>query len=229
MRQTDATPASAYPVLYSFRRCPYAMRARLALLVSCQNCELREVVLRDKPQEMLAASAKATVPVLVTPDGQVLDESLDIMLWALQQHDPEHWLGPQQGSRAAMIALIAQCDGEFKYHLDRYKYPERYKNGDENVDAQTHRTAGAAFLAQLNAQLSATPYLFGAHAALADMAIAPFVRQFARTNQDWFSIQPWPRLQAWLSAIVDAERYERIMQKYPRWESGTAGVCFPAP
>jgi UPF0176 protein len=229
MRQTDATPASAQPILYSFRRCPYAMRARLALMASGQICELREVVLRDKPHEMLAASAKATVPVLVTSDGHVLDESLDIMLWALQQHDPEHWLSPQQGSREAMLALIAQCDGEFKYHLDRYKYPERYKNENENVDAQSHRAAGAAFLQRLNAQLSATPYLFGAHAALADMAIAPFVRQFAQTDQDWFCKQPWPQLQAWLSAIVDAARYERIMQKYPRWESGTAGVFFPAP
>jgi glutathione S-transferase len=221
MQQTEAT--TAYPVLYSFRRCPYAMRARLALMVSGQNCELREVVLRDKPQALLDASAKATVPLLIGLDGQVLDESLDIMLWALQQHDPEHWLTPQSGSIEAMLALIAQCDGEFKHHLDRYKYPERY----ENTDAQAHRAAGAGFLQMLDRQLSEAQYLFGKHATLADMAIAPFVRQFALADQDWFYAQAWPSLQAWLSAIVDAEMYTRMMQKYPQWMSGTAGVIFP--
>jgi glutathione S-transferase len=221
MQQTEAT--TAYPVLYSFRRCPYAMRARLALMVSGQKCELREVVLRDKPQAMLDASAKATVPLLIGLDGRVLDESLDIMLWALQQHDPEHWLTPQSGSLEAMLALIAQCDGEFKHHLDRYKYPERY----DNTDAQAHRAAGAGFLQMLDGQLSEAQYLFGTHAALADMAIAPFVRQFALADQDWFFAQTWPRLQAWLSAIVDAEMYTRMMQKYPQWMSGTAGVTFP--
>ena len=221
MPQTDATPAC--PVLYSFRRCPYAMRARLALLASGQRCELREVVLRDKPQAMLDASPKGTVPVLITREGQVLEESLDIMLWALQRHDPGLWLTPQQGSLEDMLALIAQCDGEFKFHLDRYKYPERYTD----ADAQAHRTAATGFLQHLNAQLSATPYLFGSHPTLADMALAPFVRQFAQTDPDWFGTQPWPQLQAWLSAIVESAMFERIMQKYPPWSPGTAGVVFP--
>lgn len=199
------------------------MRARLALLVSGQVCELREVVLRDKPQAMLTASPKGTVPVLITPDGQVLEESLDIMLWALQQHDPARWLTPQQGSREDMLALVAQCDGEFKFHLDRYKYPERYAN----IDTQMHRAAGAGFLQQLDAQLSATPYLFGNHAALADMALAPFVRQFAQTDSDWFGAQSWPQLQAWLSAIADSAMFDRVMHKYPPWKPDTAGVVFP--
>ena len=110
------------PVLYSFRRCPYAMRARLALASSRQRCALREVVLRDKPAEMIAVSPKATVPVLHLPDGQVLEQSLDIMRWALARHDPEQWLSPEIGTLADMEALIADCDGDFKHHLDRYKY-----------------------------------------------------------------------------------------------------------
>ena len=117
---------SALPVLYSFRRCPYAMRARLALAVSGQRCELREVVLKAKPQGLLQASPKGTVPVLVLPSGQVLEQSLDIMLWALGQHDPQSWLHPSQGTQAEMQALIAECDGPFKQALDRTKYPTRY-------------------------------------------------------------------------------------------------------
>jgi glutathione S-transferase len=198
------------------------MRARFALLISGQCCELREVVLRDKPAELHAASAKATVPVLVLPDGTVLEQSLDIMLWALHQCDPQGWLIPDQGSLDEMLALITQCDGDFKSHLDCYKYPERY----ENVDAETHRSAGAKFLTQLDHRLKAG-YLFGQRPALADFAIAPFVRQFAQTDQSWFDAQPWPKLQAWLSAIIDTSMYARIMQKYPKWASGMAKVIFP--
>lgn len=221
---TQAETTGTYPILYSFRRCPYAMRARLALMVSGQVCELREVVLKNKPQGMLNASAKATVPVLIMPDGQVLDESLDIMLWALRQQDPEQWLTPESGSLDAMLELIAQCDDTFKYHLDRYKYPERYGI----VDTRTHRAAGAAFLHDLDACLIEAPCLFGNHAALADMAIAPFVRQFAHTDMPWFSAQPWPGLARWLAGIVDMEFYSRMMQKYPPWTEGAAGVLFPA-
>ena len=125
---------NALPVLYSFRRCPYAMRARLALAVSGQVCELREVVLRNKPQGLLQASPKGTVPVLVLPGGQVLEQSLDIMLWALAQHDPEGWLAPSNGTVAAMLALIAECDGPFKQALDRCKYPSRYPDADMDAE-----------------------------------------------------------------------------------------------
>jgi glutathione S-transferase len=216
---------SAYPILYSFRRCPYAMRARLALIVSGQVCELREVVLRDKPQEMLDVSPKGTVPVLIDIDGRVLDESIDIMLWALAQNDPEKWLMPEQGSVAEMLALIAEFDAKFKYHLDRYKYPNRY----EDADAATHRAAGASYLAQLNTRLSQTTYLFGNSIVLADIAIAPFVRQFAHVDKIWFNEQSLPHLQAWLAAFVDSEIYTGAMQKYPKWESGNPGVMFPTP
>jgi len=214
--------SATYPILYSFRRCPYAMRARLALMVSNRVCELREVVLRDKPQEMLQVSAKGTVPILIDVEGRVLDQSIDIMLWALEQHDPEKWLIPEQGSVAEMLALIAEFDGGFKYHLDRYKYPERYAG----VDAQVHRDEGVLYLGKLNAKLSATKYLYGNNVALADMAIAPFVRQFAQTDKGWFNEQPWPPLQAWLAGFTDSEIYTSVMQKYPKWESGNAGVVF---
>ncbi|MEG4804073.1 glutathione S-transferase [Microcoleus sp. ARI1-B5] len=214
--------SATYPILYSFRRCPYAMRARLALRVSNQVCELREVVLRDKPQEMLDVSPKGTVPILIDVEGRVLDQSIDIMLWALEQHDPEKWLIPEQGSVAEMLALIAEFDDRFKYHLDRYKYPDRYAG----VDSQVHRHEGALYLGRLNAQLSATKYLFGNNIALADMAIAPFVRQFAHTDKNWFEEQPWIPLQAWLTAFTDSEIYASVMQKYQKWESGNAGVVF---
>jgi len=216
--------SATYPILYSFRRCPYAMRARLALMVSNRVCELREVVLRDKPQEMLEVSAKGTVPILIDVDGRVLDQSIDIMLWALRQHDPEKWLMPQQGSVAEMLELIALFDEGFKYHLDRYKYPDRYPG----VEAQAHRHEGALYLGRLNTQLSATKYLFGNNVALADMAIAPFVRQFAHTDPAWFNEQPWPGLQAWLAEFTESQIYSSVMQKYPPWESGNPGVVFPS-
>lgn len=216
---------SAYPILYSFRRCPFAMRSRLALIVSDRVCELREVVLRDKPQEMLNVSPKGTVPVLIDIDGRVLEESVNIMLWALEQHDPEKWLIPEQGSVAEMLELIAQFDNGFKYHLDRYKYPDRY----EGIDAEIHRTEGALYLEKLNIKLSQKKYLFGNRVALADMAIAPFIRQFAHTDRDWFNAQPWPQLQAWLSAFIDSDIYTQVMKKYPKWESGNVGVLFPLP
>lgn len=224
------------PILYSFRRCPYAMRARLALAASGQACELREVVLRHKPQALLDASPKATVPVLITREGLVIEQSLDIMRWALAQNDPGQWLAPETGSPDAMQALIAQCDGDFKRHLDRYKYPERHSgeiedsegsDGDSTGFARLHRAQGARFLAQLNAQLGTASYLFGQRAAWADMAIAPFVRQFAETDRSWFDQQPWPGLQRWLAAWLASDLFARIMTKYPPWEPGSTGIRFP--
>jgi UPF0176 protein len=216
-------PKLAYPILYSFRRCPYAMRSRLALAVSGQVCELREVALRNKPQALLEASPKGTVPVLIDRQGNVFDQSLDIMRWTLEQHDPEDWLKPEQGCLAEMLTLIAQFDQGFKYHLDRYKYAERYPG----VDAQAHQTKGAEYLEQLDVQLSQTPYLFGNRVALADMAIAPFVRQFALADSDWFSQQPWPNLQAWLAEWLSSDLFARIMQKYPQWIPNQSGIIFP--
>ena len=211
------------PILYSFRRCPYAMRARMALLASGTVCELREIVLRGKPQELFAASPKGTVPVLVLPNGTVIEESLDIMLWALERNDPEHWLTPEHGELDDMRQLIAQCDGDFKFHLDRYKYPNRY----DHVDALEHRAAGADFLLMLESRLAHWPYIFGSRPALADIAIFPFVRQFAQTDQAWFDAHPWPHLIRWLSTLLDSALFSSVMHKFNPWEPGGTGPAFP--
>jgi len=210
------------PILYSFRRCPYAMRARLALHASGQRCELREIVLRDKAPEFLAASPKGTVPVLLTPDGTVIEESLDVMLWALEQYDPECWLAPPDGTRDAMLSLINQCDTSYKPNLDAYKYASR----DTPEKAVQARTAGAGFLAELDVRLGCDPYLFGDRLTLADMAILPFVRQFANVDRTWFDDQPWPDLIRWLSELLASARFNDIMKKYAKWQAGDEPIVF---
>ena len=207
---------TANPVLYSFRRCPYAMRARLALLASGTVCTLREVKLSAKPQELLDASPKGTVPVLVLPDGPVIGESLDIMRWALTQADPDHWL---EGEDAA---LIAANDGPFKHHLDRYKYPHRY-----DVDPLDHRAAGVAHLELLEARLGKTPHLCAPHWTMTDAALAPFVRQFAETDRAWFDALPLPAVQRWLAAFLASPMFAAIMVRWPVWQAGDAEVLFP--
>ncbi len=215
---------SALPVLYSFRRCPYAIRARMALYISGTQCEHREVVLRDKPAHMLELSPKATVPVLqVTPD-QVIDESLDVMLWAFAQNDPDHWMQPDSGSSDDMMALIARADGDFKNSLDRYKYPNRY----EGADPVLHRNAGEAFLSVLNQQIERSSFLFGNRPCLADMAIAPFVRQFANTDRSWFDQIPYPALRNWLAAFLESSVFLGVMDKYPQWQPGDPVTLSPA-
>lgn len=210
------------PILYSFRRCPYAMRARLALLASGQACALREVVLRDKPQALREASPKATVPVLVLPDGTVIEESLAIMVWALERQDPQAWLAPTRGDLAQMLALVADNDTAFKPLLDRYKYPQRYGA----PDGQPAREAARPFLDGLQQRLADAPFLFGDRAALADMALAPFVRQFAAVAPDWFAAQPWPQLQAWLQAWQASALFEQAMVRFAPWQPGDAPVVF---
>lgn len=210
------------PILYSFRRCPYAMRARLALQASGQRCELREIVLRDKAPEFLAASPKGTVPVLLTTDGDVLEESLDVMLWALRTHDPERWLVPAVGDLDAMLDLIDTCDTGFKPNLDAYKYASR----DTPEKALVARQAGSAFLEQLDARLAQSRYLFGDRLSLADAAILPFVRQFANVDRTWFDGEPWPHLGAWLEELLDSPRFAGIMKKYARWQANDAPIFF---
>ena len=212
-----------YPVLYSFRRCPYAMRARLALAASGLLCELREIVLANKPEALRLASPKATVPVWVLTDGTVIDQSLNIMLHALRQNDPLQWLHGTQGGLDAMLPWIGHNDGLFKQQLDRYKYPNRYGL----IDGLAYRAQGSEFLRQLNVRLSEHSYCMGVHATLADYAIAPFVRQFARTDIDWFAAQPWPDLLRWLSAFEASEQFTTVMKKYAPWAEGQAAVLFP--
>jgi glutathione S-transferase len=206
------------------------MRARLALAVSGQRCELREIVLRDKPAAMLAASPKATVPVLVLPGGEVLAQSLEIMRWALVQRDPERWLPADGPGQQVQQALIAANDGPFKHALDRYKYPNRYA-GEHAGDCQTfavwHRSLAATWLLSLDSLLGSHDWLCGPTACLADMAILPFVRQFAHTDPGWFAAQPWPQLGAWLGRWESSALFNRVMEKYPPWRAGRCGPAFP--
>jgi glutathione S-transferase len=198
------------PILYSFRRCPYAIRARLALLASGIEYEHREVVLRDKPADMLAASPKGTVPVLVLPNNEVIDQSLDIMLWALRQSDPYHWLAHEKDA----LALIAECDGDFKFHLDRYKYPNRY----EGADAWVHRTQAAAFATVIDTKISQKYYKFNSTLGVYYAGLLPFLRQFSHVDKNWFAQQPWPALQAGLADFEASEAFKTIMQNHKPWQ-----------
>ena len=210
------------PILYSFRRCPYAIRARLAIAASGQTVELREIVLRDKALEFLQTSPSATVPCLKSGD-MVLDESLDIMLWALDLDDPENWLSPESGNREEMLALITRCDGPFKTHLDRYKYHTRY----EDAQRDQERTAASEFLLDLNRRLENRAWLFGDRPSLADFAILPFVRQFAKSDRAWFDAQDWSDLKRWLEAFESSARFQDVMPKWQKWSVDENPVRFP--
>ena len=206
------------PILYSFRRCPYAMRARMALAVSGTPVRLREVVLKDKPDEMLAASPKATVPVLIDGDS-ILEESLDVMRWALRQQDPEGWLDGAEDARD----LITENDGPFKHHLDRYKYATRY----DDADPAEHRAAGMAFLDKLETRLSRSAYLGGDRRGFADIAIFPFVRQFRIADEAWFDAAPIPKVRRWLETLAGSDLFASVMEKYPAWKQSREEFAFP--
>ena len=205
----------AYPVLYSFRRCPYAMRARMALYASGIKCELREIVLRDKPRQMLDISPKGTVPVLSTPDNTTIDESLDIMYWALRQNDPQHWLNADS---QRINKLIQHNDTDFKANLDRYKYPNKYPNSDTS-DA---RNQALKTLYSYEKNLSRHPYLLGDKPCLADIAIFPFIRQFSNVNKDWFATLPLPELHRWLKEFLESSLFLKTMEKRATWTPDSA-------
>jgi len=214
--------SNTLPILYSFRRCPYAMRARMGLMVSGQTCYLREIVLRDKPAQMLKSSPKGTVPVLVLPSGRVIEESLDIMMWALGENDPDGWLKPEYGTLVDMHRVIEKNDGPFKIHLDRYKYADR----QEDVDPDAERAAALAYLEPLNERLKAQDYLFGGEPTLADIALFPFVRQFANVDRPWFDDLPMEPLRDWLAELIAAPVYADVMHKYPVWATGDKETLF---
>jgi glutathione S-transferase len=196
---------SALPILYSFRRCPYAIRARLAITYSGIPVEIREVQLKQKPEHMLAISPKGTVPVLQLPDGKVIDESLDIMHWALAQNDPENWLDIGEDEEK----LIRWSDGEFKYFLDRYKYADRYPE----FPASYYRKEGEKFLAELESNLNQNRYLSGSRFSLADAAILPFVRQFAAVDSNWFVSSAYRQVNCWLTEILTTDLFISVMAK----------------
>jgi len=194
--------------LYSYRRCPYAMRARMALRVAGIQVEIREISLRNKPPEMLALSPKGTVPVLHSLDGRVIDESLDIMRWALTQHDPQGWL--THASTPEQRELIKQNDTVFKHWLDRYKYAVRYPE----FDATYYRDqALKSQIDNLESILSQHPFLGGRAPALSDVAIFPFVRQFAAVDQVWFEASRYAATRKWLNAWIASELFRLVMQK----------------
>lgn len=195
--------------LYSFRRCPYAMRARMALRYSEVAVDIVEVSLKAKPAEMLALSSKGTVPVL-NVDGQIIDESLEIMRWALACNDPQDWLlkDDRQG-QLAIAALIEENDQRFKVHLNRYKYAERYPE----QPMAFYRAEGEVFLRKLDELLEGRDYLIADHPSLADVALMPFIRQFAHVDREWFAQTPYRRLQAWLQRFLTSELFTSVMAK----------------
>lgn len=218
--QSSAMNPATVPLLYSYRRCPYAMRARMALLVAGIAFDAHDIVLRNKPAAMLALSPKGTVPVLQLPDGGVLEQSLDIMQWALAARDPEGWWARAQGS--ANLGLLSVCDGLFKQHLDRYKYPERFEKEDS---VQQHRDAAVEMLLNpLDAQLRRSAQLGGHTPCATDIAIFPFVRQFAAVEPVWFEQLALPALKVWLAGWLSHPLFEAAMARLPSGQM----VRFPA-
>ena len=214
------------PLLYSFRRCPYAIRARLAIVYSGIPVELREVVLRDKPASLRAYSAKATVPVLVLSEQQVIDESLDIIDFCLSLNDPAGWLSDLSRSQQLEArALIKENDGFFKDHLDRYKYPDRQSDTENN--GSDDRDLAMIFLAKLDQRLGKSAYLMGEKSSIADIAIFPFVRQFAFVDKSWFDQTALQYLKRWLEQWLQSPLFEQVMKKYPAWMSGDELTVFP--
>ena len=202
------------PILYSLQHCPYAMRARMGLMLAQQPVMLRAVVTKNKPPEMLAISPKGTVPVLLLPDNTVIDESLDIMLWALQQSDPTNMLMTEDSvALPAMLALIERNDKIFKPVLEKYKLAKR-----KHDFAQVfYRRQCETFIAEIELMLSQQAYIMGAHRSLADYALLPFIRQFARVDRHWYLQSPYPHLRQWLNSHLQQPMFTKVMAKYPEW------------
>ena len=200
----------SFHILYSYRRCPYAMRARMALKYAGIALEIREIELKNKPAHMIKVSPKATVPVLVLSDGTVLEQSLEIMLWALQQQDKDDWL---IADSELTQQLIAENDIIFKQALDKYKYAIRFPE----QSAEVYRKQGEVFLQRLEILLIQSQYLLSSQISLADIAIFPFIRQFSGVDTIWFEAAPYPKLKIWLKTLIESELFTNIMQKQPAY------------
>ena len=193
------------------------MRARLAIYVSNIKVQLREILLRDKAPEFLLASEKGTVPVLVT-QKEVIEESLDIMVWSLKKEDPEHWLNmPTEGYN-----WISRNDGPFKKALDHTKYSTRFPD----LDAKLERAKALEFLTDLNLQIGNSKWMFGKNCSLADMALLPFIRQFSKIDSHWFYSQKLPNVQKWLNYFLETNHFLKIMKKYSIWTSNNPPIIF---
>ncbi|MCV2353619.1 glutathione S-transferase [Paucibacter sp. B2R-40] len=208
------------PQLYSFRRCPYAMRARLALQYAGIVVQIHEVQLRAKPPELLRLSPKGTVPVLLLPSGEVLEQSADIMFWALAQADPQAWRRPDLDAQA--LPWLALNDGPFKQLLDRYKYPDRHPQATQ---PQWRSEAEALMLVPLDALLQRSTYLLGATPSWLDLALLPFVRQFAAVDAAWFEAAPHAALRGWLHRWLASDLFAAIMAKPPFAAQSPASNC----
>ena len=201
------------PILYSFRRCPYAIRARLAIKVSTLDVELREIKLSNKPEELLACSPKGTVPVLILPNGTVVEESIDIMEWALSQSDPNKWLTDDVVIQKETERLIDYNDNEFKKYLDSYKYADRYPE----KSVEYYRQQGEVFLEKLEHELNNTKSILKDDITFVDMAIFPFIRQFAFVDKDWFDQSKYNKLKKWLETLLETSLFNEVMKKHPLW------------
>jgi glutathione S-transferase len=200
------------PILYSFRRCPYAIRARMTLSYAGVELEHREVLLRDKPQAMLDASSKATVPILHLPDGRVIDESFDVMRWALEQNDKDRWWRNELVELT--LKLVEENDLQFKSWLDRYKYADRYPQQSQ----QAYRKEAEKFVCKLESKLETQAFLVDKQMTFSDVAIFPFIRQFAFVDKAWFDQAPYPKIQSWLQSFLDSTLFTNVMQKHPTWQ-----------
>ena len=203
-----------YPILYTFRRCPYAMRARFAIRSSKIKVEIREIKLKEKPSEFLNLSPKGTVPVLITNSGEVLEESLDIIYWALNKNDPHKWLAKGKLENKDIRKLLDDLENKFKPNLDKYKYPSRFSG----VDQYLHRDKNLCFLKKLNSYLENNKSLNCEHLSLLDYAIFPFVRQFRNVDQEWFDKLNFIFLNKWINQIIDSKDFSSIMKKFKKWE-----------
>lgn len=213
----------ALPVLYSLRNCPYAMRARMAIYASGQQVHLRDIVLSDKPAEMLQASPKGTVPVLVTADNQVIDESLAVMLWAFTQSDPQNYLGGDSPSALAdMLLLISLFDSEFKGHLEKYRCSKRYHEPSLTED----RMQCERYLVDLESRLCRHQYLMSDKPSLVDLALVPFIRQFGRVERQWYLRAPYPKLRQWLNSYLQSRMFSKVMTQYPMWLDTKQDIVF---
>ena len=199
------------PILYSFRRCPYAMRARMALILASKKCELREILLKNKPEEMLKISSKGTVPVLQFQD-RVLDESLDIISWAMESDAPSVHIY-SEAEELLSLKLIQLFDSNFKHHLDRYKYSSRY-----DVDPKEHQQECKTILENLEAEINLSPWIFGKQISLLDISILPFIRQCKIANPNWFFAQNFPKLIDLLNYFENSKLFDQAMQKYELWD-----------
>lgn len=214
----SVTNTARLPTLYSLQHCPYAMRARLGILLAEQQVMLRPIIMQNKPEEMLTASPKGTVPVLVLADGTVIDESLDIMLWALKRNDPQNLLYAQANSDRnptleEMLKIINENDQEFKPSLENYKRAKRFHHDSEEAD----RLACEPFIQRLENRLSQHQFFMGETPSLLDYALLSFVRQFAKVNKPIFRDGPYANLQRWLDFHLQSRIFARAMVKYPLW------------